>query len=306
MSEEPDMPEEIIVHRDEDLLKVEGGGVFPISPIVMSGEMRVPADKYPITTEITLRIAQEEPEGQGSRAKCMIPGLSDEFGWFQAVHSVEAPTQQWTPERLVVAVIPDFALLAARSGVVDCELTVRVMEGEDPHRLIGEGSTTFPMEQAEEGYLEWDTEQLDGDRHVATLAVAAAAIDGVVHQSEVNVIRRYFRTRYEGRRDMADLRARASLTLQQSLSRLENGTASPARLIEEASLALRHEFRLPVRSAAYALAIRVAAADRILATSEKTLLEAVASSLGLPDLEVANVRNRLRAEAQFAASYLHR
>lgn len=300
------MPDEIIVQRDEGLLEVEGGGDFPISPIAISGEMRVPADKYPITTEVTLRVAQAEPEGLGSRAKCMIAGLSDELGWFQAVEAVEAPTQHWALERFIVSVVPDFALLAARSGVVDCELTVRVMEGEDPHRLIGEGSTTFPMEQAEAGYLEWDTEQLDGDRHVATLAVAAAAIDGVVHQSEVDVIRRYFRTRYEGRRNLADLRARASLTLQQSLSRLENGVASPARLIEEASLALRHEFRLPVRSAAYALAIRVVAADRILAAPEKSLLEALASSLGLPDLEVAKVRDRLRAEAQFAATYQRR
>jgi tellurite resistance protein len=300
------MSEDIRIERAEESLDLDDWKDHPVSRLTIAGSMRVPADDYPITAQVTLVLSDAAAAAAGGGVKCDIPELADERGWFQVVRTVAAPTQDWDAEGFEVAVVPDFALLAARSGRVELTATVRIMEGQDPHRLMGEGRCSYRIDQPEPGYLEWSADQIDGDRHVATLAVATAAVDGTVHRSEVNVIRRYFRTRYEGRPDADDLRAQVSLTLQEALRRLDSGQASPARLIEDASSALLHEHSVPVRRSAYMLAVRVAAADRVLAGQERGLLEVVSSSLGLPVSESDAARDRIRAEAQFVATHLGR
>jgi hypothetical protein len=300
------MSEDIRIDRAQGSLDLDDWKDYPVSRLAIAGSMRVPADDYPITTQVTLALSDADVSASGAGVKCDIPELADERGWFQVVRTVVAPTQDWDAEGFEVAVVPDFALLSATSGQVELAATVRIMEGQDPHRLMGEGRCSYRIDQPEPGYLEWSADQLDGDRHVAALAVATAAVDGTVHRSEVNVIRRYFRTRYEGRPDADDLRAQVSLTLQEALRRLDSGQASPARLIEDASSALLHEHGVPVRRSAYMLAVRVAAADRVLAGQERGLLEVVSSSLGLPASESDAARDRIRAEAQFVATHLGR
>jgi hypothetical protein len=299
------MSDGIRIDRLEGVLDLDARKAYPVSMLTVAGSMRVPADDYPITAQVTLALeGSGGAGGTGSGVKCDIPELADERGWFQAVRTVAAPTQDWEADGFEVAVVPDFALLSATSGRIALTATVRVMEGQDPHRIMGEARYAYSIEQRDPGYLEWAADQLDGDRHVATLAVATAAVDGTVHGSEVNVIRRYFRTRYEGRPDADDLRAQVSLTLQAALRRLDSGEASPARLIEDASSALLHEYGVPVRRSAYMLAVRVAAADRVLAGQERSLLEVISSSLGLPMSESDAARDRIRAEAQFVATHL--
>jgi len=300
------MSQDIRIDRVQESLDVDDWKDYPVSRLTIAGAMRVPADDYPVTMQVTLALADTAAAEAGPGVKCDIPELADERGWFQAVRTVAAPTQDWDAEGFEVAVIPDFALLSATSGRVDLMATVRIMEGQDPHRIMGEGRCSYSVNQLEPGYIEWSADQLDGDRHVATLAVATAAVDGTVHRSEVNVIRRYFRTRYEGRPDADELRAQASLTLQAALRRLDSGEASPARLIEDASSALLHEHGVPVRRSAYMLAVRVAAADRVLAGQERGLLEVVSSSLGLPVSESDAARDRIRAEARFVAVHVAR
>lgn len=294
------MSDSIRIDRFEGTLDLDTWKAYPVSVLTIAGAMRVPADDYPITAQVALALDGSDGDG----VKCDIPELADERGWFRAVRTVAAPTQDWEADGFEVAVVPDFALLSATSGRIDLTATVRVMEGQDPHRIIGEARCAYSVEQRDAGYLEWPADQLDGDRHVATLAVATAAVDGTVHGSEINVIRRYFRTRYEGRSDADDLRAQVSLTLQAALRRLDSGEASPARLIEDASSALLHEYGVPVRRSAYMLAVRVAAADRVLAGQERSLLEVISSSLGLPVSESDAARDRIRAEAQFVATHL--
>lgn len=294
----------LTIVRSEDSLVLDDGRGFPISRLTIDGSMRVPADDYPITVQVTLAPGAGDGDPEAGSVKCDLVDLSDERGWFQSVRTVAAPTQDWEADGFVAAVVPDFALVTARAGARDLVARVRVLEGQDPHRVIGEGRCAHPLDQQEPGFLEWPADELQGDRHVATLAVATAAVDGTVHESEVNVIRRFFRTRYEGRPDADDLRAQVSLTLQRSLRRIESGSASPARLIEDASSVLLHEYAVPARRTAYTLAVRVAAADRVLAGQERGLLEVVASSLGLPADEMAAARDRIRAEAQFVAEHL--
>lgn len=294
----------LTIARTADSFALDGVQEFAVSRLSVGGAMRVPADGYPITVQVLLALADDSGTSDARLVKCDIADLSDERGWFQSLRTVAAPTQDWDADGFFAGIIPDFALLAARSGRVDLMATVRVMEGQDPHRIIGEGRCPFPFDQPDQGFMEWDADQLDGDRHVASLAVATAAIDRTVHQSEVNVIRRFFRTRYEGRPDADDLRAQLSLTLQKSLRRIETGEASPARLIEDASSVLFHEYGMTARKVAYMLVVRVAAADRVLAAEERGLLEVVGASLGLPPIEMASAKNRIRAEAHFISEFV--
>lgn len=289
------------IARTSDSFTLDGVEAFEVSRLSVGGAMRVPADGYPITVQVTLALADGAETSDARLVKCDIADLADERGWFQSLRTVAAPTQDWDADGFFAGVVPDFALLAARSGRVDLMATVRVMEGQDPHRVIGEGQCPYPFDQPDQGFLEWDADQLAGDRHVASLAVATAAIDGTVHQSEVNVIRRFFRTRYEGRPDADDLRAQLSLTLQKSLRQIESGGVSPARLIEDASSVLFHEYGVSTRKVAYMLVVRVAAADRVLAVEERGLLEVVGASLGLPAIEMASARDRIRAESHFVS-----
>lgn len=291
------------VARTSDSFTFDGVQEFEVSRLSVGGAMRVPANDYPITVQVTLALAEEPDTSDARLVKCDIADLSDERGWFQSLRTVAAPTQDWDADGFFAGFIPDFALLAARSGRVDLMATVRVMEGQDPHRIIGEGLCPYPYDQPDQGFLEWDSDQLDGDRHVASLAVATAAIDGTVHQSEVNVIRRFFRTRYEGRPDADDLRAQLSLTLQKSLRQIESGGVSPARLIEDASSVLFHEYAVSTRKVAYMLVVRVAAADKVLAVEERGLLEVVGASLGLPAIEMATAKDRIRAESHFVSKF---
>lgn len=297
-------PGDLTIDREPDVLVLDGAKEYPISRLVVRGSMRVPADDYPITVHTTLRLDQASAGPDASLVKCDIAELCDERGWFQSVRGIEAPTQDWDADGLTAGVVPDFALLAPRTGCVEAVADVIVMQGQDPHRTIGSGRIMVPLEHSDPGYLDWAADELDGDRHVASLAVATAAVDGTVHQSEVNAIRRYFRTRYEGRPDVDELRAKVSLTLQRSLRRLEAGEVSPARLIEDASSVLLHEYPIPVRRSAYMLAVRVAAADRVIAGQERGLLEVVASSLGLPVADMESARDMIRAEALFVATYV--
>jgi len=297
-------PGDLTIDLEPDVLVLDGTKDYPISRLVVRGSMRVPADDYPITVHTTLRLHQVSVGSDAPLVKCDIAELGDEHGWFQSVRGIEAPTQDWEADGFTAGVIPDFALLMPRTGRTEVFAEVKVMEGQDPHRVIGAGECTLPLQYPDPGYLDWDADELDGDRHVASLAVATAAVDGAVHQSEVNVIRRYFRTRYEGRPDVDELRAKVSLTLQRSLRRLETGAVSPARLIEDASSVLLHEYPIPVRRSAYMLAVRVAAADRIIAEQERGLLEVVASSLGLPIADMESARDLIRAEALFVATFV--
>lgn len=298
------MGREISVARQADSLDLDDWKDYPVSTLRVSGPLRVPADDYPITTQVTLELAGPSSALSGTGVKCEILGVSDERGWIQIVRALTAPTQVWEMDAVEVAVIPDFALVCAASGRLEVAVSVRVLEGQDPHRVLGEGRTSYSFIQSDPGYLEWPPDQIDGDRHIAALAVGTAAVDGTVHRSEVNVIRRFFRTRYEGRPDADEMRAQVSLTLQAALRRLESGDTTPARLIEDASSALLHEHGVAARRLAYMLAVRIAAADRVLAGQERSLLEVVSSSLGLPVSESESARDRIRAEAQFAAIHL--
>lgn len=298
------MTESLSIGARVEPLTVVDGPDLPVTVLVVDGSMRVPADEYPITVAVALVSMGTDGESAESSFKSRVPALTDEAGWFQSLRTIEAPLQDWAAEELEVAAIPDFALIAPRAGALDAVAVVSFMEGQDPNRLLGEGRVQLRLVNENEGYLDWSVEQLAGDRHVASLAVAASAVDGVVHKSEVNVIRRFFRTRYEGRQDAPDLRARASVALQRAMRRLETGEASAGHLIEEASSALRQEYDMPMRVTAYDLAIRVSVADRVLAGAERSLLEAVSSSLGLPQVEIDRARHLLQAESQFVATYL--
>lgn len=297
-------PGDLTIDREPDVLVLDGTKEYPITRLVVRGSMRVPADDYPITVQTMLRLDRISSDPDASLVKCDIAELCDERGWFQSVRGIEAPTQDWDAGGFTAGVVPDFALLMPRKGRADMLAEVKVMEGQDPHRVIGAGGCMLPLEHPDPGYLEWVADELEGDLHVASLAVATAAVDGTVHRSEVNAIRRYFRTRYEGRPDVDELRAKVSLTLQRSLRRLETGAASPARMIEDASSVLLHEYPIPLRRSAYMLAVRVTAADRIIAGQERGLLEVVASSLGLPVADMESARDLIRAEALFVATFV--
>lgn len=290
----------LFVERTPDLWIPEGdpdAKGLPITAITMSGDVFVDWDGFPVT--ITMRMfdvsESSDPERRYGIA-CSLDDLHDENGWFEFSQDLEIPYQATTLSDLAVGAIPDFALMLPKKGRRRVIVYVLIAPAHDPEEPFSFGSVEYDVDFDRVGYLEWEDHALEQEEHLVRVFVAASAVDEAIGRLEIDAVKEFFATRYEGREDAKKWKSRASATLRSTVTELAEKRTTPGRLLTDAAKAIRDSGEPEVSRTAYEVAVRAVAADGVVNEKEERLLEKLASALSLDDTVVRELRDRnLRA-----------
>ena len=290
----------LFVERTPDTWAPEGepgSKGLPITAITMSGDIFVPWDGFPVT--ITMRMfditESADPEKRYGIG-CSIEGLHDEHGSFEFSQDIDIPYQATTLSDLAVGAIPDFALMLPRKGRRRVIVYVLIAPAHDPEEVFSYGSVEYDHVFDRVGYLEWEDHALEQEEHLVRIFVAASAVDEAIGREEIDTIKEFFSTRYEGREDAKKWKSRASAALRSTVEDLAEKRTTPGRLLNAAAKAIRDADEPEVSRSAYEVAVRAVAADGVVNQKEERLLEKLASALDLDNDVVRELRDRnLRA-----------
>jgi hypothetical protein len=275
----------------------QGAKGLPITSITVSGDIFVDWDGFPVTItvrmfDITDGAEPEERYGIG----CSLEGLHNEHGSFEFVQDLEIPYQATTLSDLAVCAVPDFALMLPKRGRRRVIVYVLVAPAYQPEEFFSFGSVEYDMDFDQVGYLEWEDHALEQEEHLVRIFVAASAVDEAIGRAEIDTIKEFFSTRYEGREDAKKWKAKASAALRSTVKGLAEKQTTPGRLLNAAAKAIRDAEEPEVSRAAYEVAVRAVAADGVVNAKEERLLEKLASALDLDSDVVRELRDRnLRA-----------
>lgn len=290
----------LLVTRTPDVWIPEGepnAKGLPITAIAMSGDVYVDWDGFPVT--ITMRmfdITESSDPDRRYGIGCSLDGLHDGNGWFEFAQDLEIPYRATTLSDLAVGAIPDFALMLPKKGRRRVIVYVLIAPAHNPEEPFSFGSVEYDMEFDRVGYLEWEEHALEQEEHLVRVFVAASAVDEAIGQLEIDAVKEFFATRYEGRDDAKKWKSRASAALRSSVKDLAEKRTTPGRLLTEAAKAIRDAEEPEVSRTAYEVAVRAVAADGVVNDKEERLLTKLASALSLDDDVVRELRDRnLRA-----------
>lgn len=274
-----------------------GAAGLPITSISVSGGLYVDWDGFPVT--ITVRmfdITESADPDQRYGIACTLDGLHDGNGWFEFSQDIEIPYRATTLSDLAIGAIPDFALMLPKKGRRRVIVYVLFAPASDPDNVFSFGSVEYDLQFDRVGYLEWEDHALEQEEHLVRVFVAASAVDEAIGRTEIDAIKEFFSTRYEGREDAKKWKSRASAALRSTVQDLAEGRTTPGRILTVAAKAIRDADEPEVSRAAYEVAVRAVAADGVVNEKEERLLEKLASALTLDADVVREVRDRnLRA-----------
>jgi hypothetical protein len=291
---------DLFVERKPDIWTPEGessASGLTITAISMSGGIFVDWDGFPVI--ITMRIFDisdgAEPERRYGIG-CNLDGLHDESGFFEYVQELEIPYQATTLSDLPVGAIPDFALMLPKKGRRRVIVYVLIAPAHDPEGYFTFGSVEYDLDFERVGYLEWEDHALEQEEHLVRIFAAASAVDETIVRAEIDTIKEFFSTRYEGRDDAKKWKSRASAVLRSTVEDLSEKRTTPGRLLNAAAKAIRDADEPEVSRTAFEVAVRAVAADGVVNQKEERLLEKLASALDLDSDVVRELRDRnLRA-----------
>jgi len=288
------------VEREPSTHEGEGGASLPITNVRVSGSLFVPHNNFPALIAVRLFDITESAglmDGENFLGvHCGIPDLQDEHGGFFHQVAFDVLYEATSLSDAPITVIPDFALTLARKGRRRLAIIVSVSPQYDPDDWFTHGSVQYDFENPKVGYLEWEDHFLEQEEHLVAIAVAASAVDGRLESSEIDGIKNFFGSRYDGRDDADKLKKRASSALKANVSDLQANRKTPGVLLTAATTALREAAEPDAMRTAFEVAVRAVASDGVVNEKEESLLSMLARALQLDASAVKEIRDRnLRA-----------
>ena len=290
----------LMVKRVPAKFESEDGSSLPITNVLISGSVFVPHDRFPVSLTVRLHDVTESAGVMDFEnflgVHCGIHDLQDEMGGFFHEEHFEVPYESTSLSDAHVVAIPDFALTLARKGRRRLAAFVFISPGNQPDLTFTDGSVEFDFDNPNVGYLEWEDHLLEQEEHLVAIAVAASAVDGRLENAEIDSIKQFFGSRYDGRDDAAKWKKRASASLKANVSDLQANRTSPGTLLTAATTALREAAEPDAMRTAFEVAVRAVASDGVVNEKEESLLIMLAKALDLSTSAVKEIRDRnLRA-----------
>jgi len=270
---------------------------LPVTALQVSGDVYVEYNDFPTTVIVRMFDVTEGSEIDERYAiGCDVDELHDENGFFEYTQDFHTPFQDTTFTDFAVGAIPDFALTLPKRGRRRVMVYVLFAPTYDLDEVFSYGSVEFDMDFDRVGYLEWEEHALQQEEHLVRIFVAASAIDGTIERSEIDAIKTFFSTRYEGREDAKKWKSSATATLRETVEDLKENRTTPGKLLNAAAKEILEADEPEVSRAAYEVAVRAVAADGAVNAKEEALLSKLALALQIDDDVVRELRDRnLRA-----------
>jgi tellurite resistance protein len=276
------------------------GEGLPVTRISITGEIYVPHNNYPVHVIVRLfDVTDGDSVDDRMPILSSMDDLRDENGFFEYVDSLHVPYESSTMSDYVVCGIPDFDLVPAKRGRRRMIAYVLFTEAYDHDDLITYGSVEFDMTFNRVGYLEWEQHALEQEEHLVSIFVASSAVDGSIDKVELDAIKKYFASRYEGREDAKKWKSRASEALKAAVSDIQEKRVTPGALLTKAAKAIVAAEEPEVTRAAFEVALRAVAADGVVHPKEEKLLTRLSTVLGLDDNVVRDLRDRILRASMF-------
>lgn len=290
----------LVVERESSSFESDDGGSFPITNVRVSGPVFVPHNDFPVRIEVRLLDITESADALDSAnflgVHCGINDLQDAHGGFFHEEDFDMPYAATTLSDAQVVAIPDFALTLARKGRRRLLVVVSLAPQYDPEAWITHGTVEFDFVNPDIGYLEWEDHLLEQEEHLIAIAVAASAVDGRLESAEIDSIKQFFASRYDGRDDADKWKKLASKALKTNVSDLQGNRTTPGTLLTAATTALREAAEPDAMRTAFEVAVRAVASDGVVNEKEESLLSMLATALQLDASAVKEIRDRnLRA-----------
>lgn len=274
----------------EDISDSDDTQKLSVARVTVSANVMVAQNNQPVEWVVAV-VDVTDGEDSPQPVICEINECADENACFEFRQDSIVPYILSEVSDMPLTGIPLFALRGPKRGVRSLKIIVNVIDRHNRSRCFASGSCIIKHTQTTVGYSEWKEHTQKQEACIATLALAMAAADGRVSKRETTIISKFFSDRYSRSKDSTEHKQRATKSLHDALSKLQDGSNSKL-LIDEYCSSLNSENDIDTIHEAYSLCAKVASADEKLDQREESALSYIAQKLTINKDFIKEVHDR--------------